>query len=52
MEYKHSLIKLIPVNESHREFSYQVRKAGVGAYITRTWGWDENVQRDYHDKDW
>ena len=48
----HSLIKLIPADETHKEFSYQVKKAAEGEYITLMFGWDENVQRDFHAKDW
>ena len=47
-----SLIKLIPAEESHREFSYQVKKAAEGDYITQLWGWDEKAQRDFHTSDW
>ena len=48
----YSLIKLIPADETHKEFSYQVKKAAEGEYITLMFGWDENVQRDFHAKDW
>ena len=47
-----SLIKLIPADETHREFSYQVKKAAEGEYITLMFGWDEDVQRDLHAKAW
>jgi len=47
-----SLIKLIPADEAHREFSYQVKKAAEGEYITLMFGWDEDVQRSYHNKAW
>jgi len=46
------LIRLAPADESQREFSYQVRKAAYGDYITQIWGWDEDVQRDFHAKEW
>jgi len=48
----YSLIKLIPADETHKEFSYQVKKAAEGEYITLIFGWDENVQRDFHAKAW
>jgi len=48
----YSLIKLIPADETHKEFSYQVKKAAEGEYITLMFGWDENVQRDFHAKVW
>lgn len=47
-----SLIKIIPADESHREFSYQVKKAALGEYITEIWGWDEGHQKEYHAQDW
>jgi GNAT superfamily N-acetyltransferase len=48
----YSLIRLIPADKSHREFSYQVKKAAEGEYITQIWGWGENIQRDFHAKAW
>ena len=47
-----SLIKLIAGDETYKEFSYQVKKAAEGEYITSMFGWDENVQRSYHSKAW
>ena len=47
-----SLIKLVPSNETDKEFSYQVKKAAEGEYITAMFGWDEDVQRSYHIKAW
>jgi len=47
-----SLIKLIPADETYREFSYQVKKAAEGEYITSMFGWDEDVQRDFHARAW
>ena len=48
----YSLIKLLPADELHREFSYQVKKSAYGEYITQIWGWDESIQRDFHTEDW
>jgi len=47
-----SLIKLIPADETHKEFSYQVKKAAEGEYITLMFDWDEDVQRGFHAKAW
>jgi len=47
-----SLINLIAGDETYKEFSYQVKKAAEGEYITSMFGWDENVQRSYHSKAW
>ena len=46
------LIKLAPSTENDREFSYQVKKAAEGEYIKKIWGWDESLQRQFHEKDW
>lgn len=47
-----SLIRLVPGDETYKEFGYQVKKAAEGEYITSMFGWDENVQRSYHSKAW
>jgi GNAT superfamily N-acetyltransferase len=47
-----SLIRLFPADERYKEFSYQVKKAAEGEYITFMFGWDEDVQRDFHAKAW
>jgi putative hydrolase of the HAD superfamily len=47
-----SSIKLIPADESHREFYSTVKKEAYGEYITRVWGWDEQKERDFQAKDW
>jgi len=46
------LIKLIPGDETYREFSYQVKKAAEGEYIALMFDWDEDVQRGFHAKAW
>jgi N-acetylglutamate synthase-like GNAT family acetyltransferase len=48
----YSLIKLIPADETYMEFSYQVKKEAEGEYITHMFGWDEEIQRDFHAKAW
>jgi len=47
-----SLIKLIPADETYRGFSYQAKKAAEAEYIALMFGWDEDVQRGFHDKAW
>jgi len=32
------------------EFCYQLHKAAMGEYITAIWGWDEQVQRGFHER--
>ena len=47
-----SLIKLIRADETYKEFSYHVKKAAEGEYITSMFDWDEDVQRDFHARAW
>ena len=47
-----SRVRLIPADETHKQFSYQVKKAAEGEYIISMFGWDEDVQRGFHDKAW
>ena len=40
-----------PATDKDFEFAYQVKKAALGPYIEKTWGWDEDWQRNYHEED-
>jgi ribosomal protein S18 acetylase RimI-like enzyme len=35
---------------SDSEFCFQVHKAAMGGYVAAVWGWDEQVQRGFHDR--
>jgi len=41
-------IALRPATPADSEFCFQLHKAAMGDYITAIWGWDEQVQRDFH----
>lgn len=41
-------VVLRPATPADSEFCYQLHKAAMGDYITAIWGWDEQVQRDFH----
>jgi len=43
-------IALRPVTPADAEFCYQLHKAAMGEYITAIWGWDEQVQRAFHER--
>ena len=45
-----SAIALRPATPSDAEFCYQLHKAAMGEYITAIWGWDEQVQRAFHER--
>jgi GNAT superfamily N-acetyltransferase len=43
-------IALRPAAPADSEFCYQLHKAAMGPYVTAIWGWDEPVQRGFHDR--
>jgi ribosomal protein S18 acetylase RimI-like enzyme len=43
-------IALRPATLADAEFCYQLHKAAMGEYITAIWGWDEQVQRAFHQR--
>jgi len=43
-------IALRPATLADAEFCYQLHKAAMGKYITAIWGWDEQVQRAFHQR--
>ncbi len=43
-------VHLRPATADDSEFVYAVKKAALGEYVRRAWGWDEAFQRDYHHK--
>ena len=44
-------ISLRPATPADSEFCFQLHKAAMRPYITAIWGWDEAVQRDFHDRE-
>ena len=45
-----SAIALRSATPADAEFCYQLHKAAMGDYITAIWGWDEQVQRAFHER--
>ena len=43
---------LRPATPDDSELVFRVKKAALGEYIRRTWGWDEKFQRDLHVKEY
>jgi ribosomal protein S18 acetylase RimI-like enzyme len=43
-------IVLRPAAPADSEFCYQLHKAAMGDYIAAIWGWDEQVQREFHSR--
>ena len=48
----YSRIKLIPAEESHREFSDAIKEAAYRSYIEELWGWDEKIVGQYNERNW
>jgi ribosomal protein S18 acetylase RimI-like enzyme len=45
-----TVIALRPSTPADRESCFQLHKAAMGEIIAAIWGWDEQVQREYHDR--
>ena len=43
-----TIVGLRPATPADDEFCFDLHKAAMGDYITATWGWNEQDQRDYH----
>lgn len=41
-------VALRPAAPADAEFCFGLHEAAMGGYITAIWGWDEQVQRDFH----
>lgn len=44
-------INLRPATEADCEFCYNVKKEALGQYVAQVWGWDEEFQREFHQRD-
>jgi GNAT superfamily N-acetyltransferase len=47
-----SKVWLRDATDDDYEFAYDVKKKAEGGYITELFGWNEQFQRDFHDKEW
>jgi len=45
------LYNLRKVNKSDFETVYEIKKNALGKYIEETWGWDEELQRNFHNEE-
>lgn len=43
---------LRPATEQDRRFAYEVKRAALGPHVAQVWGWDEDVQQEFHARDW
>ena len=41
-------VAMRPATPADSEFCHQLHKAAMGSYITAIWGWDDQVQHDFH----
>jgi ribosomal protein S18 acetylase RimI-like enzyme len=44
-------IELRPATPQDSEFAYTLKKAALGEYVARIWGWDETFQREFHERE-
>lgn len=52
MSIDFSQIKLIPADESYYEFFFNLKKAAMGPYVKKIWGWDDAFQREKLAEEW
>ncbi|GAA1015773.1 hypothetical protein STXM2123_5687 [Streptomyces sp. F-3] len=45
-----TVIGLRPATPEDSEYCFQLHKAAMGACVAAIWGWDEQAQRDFHDR--
>ena len=45
-------IGLRPAVAADSEFGFELHRAAMGDYVTAAWGWDEQLQRDFHARGW
>lgn len=45
-----SIVALRPATAADSELCCQLHKAAMGEYVQAIWGWDEQAQRDYHNR--
>lgn len=43
-------VGLRPATAGDSEFCYQLHRAAMGEYVTAIWGWDDQVQRGFHER--
>src|SRR5438874_2105582 len=41
-------IALRPAVAADSEFGFELHKAAMGDYVAAAWGWDEELQREFH----
>jgi ribosomal protein S18 acetylase RimI-like enzyme len=44
------VIGLRPATAADSDFLFALHRAALGPYVTAIWGWDEAVQRDFHER--
>ena len=43
-------VELRPTTAADRDWCYQLHRAAFRGYVEAIWGWDETVQRGFHDR--
>ncbi len=45
-------LKIIPVSKNDWETTYRIKRIAHGPVVAEKWGWDDTLQRDFHNKHW
>ncbi|GAB3375977.1 GNAT family N-acetyltransferase [Amycolatopsis echigonensis] len=43
-------VGLRPTTPADSDFCFQVHRAALGEYVAAIWGWNDKIQRGYHDR--
>ncbi len=43
-------VELRDASPADSDFCFALHKAALGPYVTAVWGWDDTVQRDFHER--
>lgn len=44
-------VVLRPATPADSEFAYELKKAALMEYVAQVWGWDEDFQREFHERE-
>jgi ribosomal protein S18 acetylase RimI-like enzyme len=50
MHERMAAISVRPASPGDSEFCWRLHRAAMGPYVARIWGWDDTVQRAFHER--
>lgn len=45
-------VEIVPITGDEISFAFRVKKAAIGPHVFKKWGWDEEMQKQFHQKRW